>query len=558
MNTVELKTLIDELRAQKKEAEWVEFKVNNDKPDDIGEYLSALANSACLHAQPAGYLVFGIEDKTHVVVGTTLRPRQAKIGNEEIENWLARLLEPRSDFVVYECDYNGHAVVVIKIDPAHHMPVKFKGEGFVRVGTYKKKLKDHPEKERKIWLKKEKDDWSAGICEDATINDLDQVAINRARENYKRKYPGKSAEVDTWDNAAFLNKAKLTIQGKITRTAIILLGKDESEHFLSPAVARVSWILKDEHNVEKDYEHFGPPFLLSIDSLYAKIRNLKYRYLLDNTLFPTEVTKYEPYVIREALNNCIAHQDYELNGRITVVESPDDLLFANLGSFLPGSVENVIKQDAPAEYYRNSFLAHAMVNLNLIDTQGGGIKKMFSLQMQRYFPLPDYDLATLGKVKVRIIGKVLDENYTRLLIRKTDLDLKTVIVLDRVQKKENVSKPDAAELKRQRLIEGRYPNLYVAAPVAAVTNKRAEYIHNRAFDDEYYKKLVINYLRKFRSATRQDIDKLLWGKLSDVLDEKQKKNKIRNLLTALSGKDRLIRNAATSKKRSNWVLRQKG
>jgi len=553
VNNEELKTLIDELRSLPKETEWVEFKVNNDRPDDIGEYISALANSACLHEQPAGYLVFGIEDKKHNVVGTVFHPRQAKVGGEEIENWLAKQLSPRVDFIIFECDFNGRHIVAFKVDPAHHIPVKFKDEAFVRIGSYKKKLKNFPEKERKIWLKKEKEDWSAGICEGATLQDLDPAAIARARENCKQKDAAKAEDVDSWDDSTFLNKAKVTVQGKITRAAILLLGKDESEHFLSPSVARISWILKDERNVEKDYEHFGPPFLLSVDAVYVKIRNLKYRYLLDNTLFPTEVTKYEPYVIREALNNCIAHQDYELRGRITVVENPDDLLFTNLGSFLPESVEKVIEQDSPQEYYRNAFLAQAMVSLNLIDTQGGGIKKMFSLQMNRYFPLPDYDLSDPQKVKVRITGKVMDEKYTRLLINKTDLDLKTVILLDRIQKKEPISKEDATQLKKMKLTEGRFPNLYVSAPIADVTGKRAEYIRNRPFDDEHYKKMVVAYLKKYTSASRQDIDKLLLNKLSDALSDQQKKNKISNLLAQMSKKDKTVKNKGSSRT-PKWIL----
>jgi len=555
MDDEELKTLIDDFRKLPDETEWVEFKVNNDKPAEIGEYISALSNAACLHDREAGYLIFGVEDVTHKVVGTLFRPRQFKVGNEELENWLVRALDPRIDFKIHECDYDGKNVVILQIDPAHHIPVKFNAEAFIRVGTYKKKLRDFPEKERKIWLKTIQEDWSAGICEGASVDDLDSNAIAKARENYKKKYPQKSLDIDAWDDTAFLNKAKITIQGKITRTAIILLGKEESGHFLTPSIAKISWILKDEQNAEKDYEHFSPPFLLAVDAVFTKIRNLKYRYLLDNTLFPTEVTKYEPYVVREALNNCIAHQDYELRGRITVVESPDDILFTNLGKFLPESIEQVIEQDSPPEYYRNAFLAQAMVNLNLIDTQGGGIKKMFSLQMARYFPLPDYDLADSEKVKVRIFGKVLDEKYTRMLINETDLDLRTVILLDRIQKKEAIDKEDAARLKRLMLIEGRYPNIYVAAPVAIATDKRAEYIRNRSFDDEYYKKMIVDYIKKFRSATRENIDKLLWSKLSDVLDEQQKKNKIRNLLTALSTKDKVIKNVGP-KKKSKWVLRQ--
>lgn len=316
---------------------------------------------------------------------------------------------------------------------------------------------------------------------------------------------------------------------------------------------RISWILKDEHNIEKDYEHFGPPFLLNIDAVYSKIRNLKYRYLLDNTLFPTEVTKYEPYVIREALNNCIAHQDYELRGRIIVVENPDDLLFTNLGSFLPESVENIIEQDFPQEYYRNTFLAQAMVNLNLIDTQGGGIKKMFTLQKSRYFPMPDYDLRETDRVKVRITGKVIDENYTRLLIGKTDLNLKTVMSLDKVQKKVRLHSDEYRLLKSQQLVEGRFPNLFVTAHIAAVTGEKSTYIKHRAFDKKYYKALVIDFIKEFSSATRKDIDDLLMSKLPDILDQKQKKNKINNLLFEMSNRDKLIRNAG-SDKYSKWVL----
>lgn len=552
MTDDELKDLIDDLLHLPTETEWVEFKVDNRNPQDIGEYISALANSACLHNKEAGYLVFGVEDISHTIIGTSFRPRQTKKGNEELENWLARLLNPHVDFVVYEYDYDGLHIVVFQVDPAQHMPVKFNGEAFIRVGSYKRKLKDFPEKERKIWLRAHAEDWSSGICEGASIDDLDPGAIKRARENYKKKYPAQSADVDSWDDIVFLNKAKITSRGKITRTAIILLGKNEAEYLLSPSIARISWFLRDENNIEKDYEHFGPPFLLNVDFVYNKIRNLKYRYLLDNTLFPTEVTKYEPYVIREALNNCIAHQDYELRGRINVVEGPDELLFTNLGTFLPGSVERVIEQDAPPEFYRNAFLANAMVSLNLIDTQGGGIKKMFMFQMNRYFPLPDYDLTQPDRVRVRIIGKILDENYTRLLINRTNLEIKTVILLDKVQKREPIPKNDIGLLKRQKLIEGRYPALYISAPVAAITNKKAQYIRNRPFDDAHFKKMIIDYIKRFGYATRGDIDNLLMDKLSDVLSDQQKKNKIRNLIAALSRKENSIRNTGSDKK-PRWV-----
>ncbi|MGH7964057.1 MAG: ATP-binding protein [Candidatus Binatia bacterium] len=327
-----------------------------------------------------------------------------------------------------------------------------------------------------------------------------------------------------------MNKAKVCIGGKLTTTAILLLGKNESEHFLSPCIARITWILKDANNGEKDYQHFGLPFILAVEQVFAKIRNLTYRYLSSSSLFPTEVTQYHPWVIRETLHNCIAHQDYLRGGRINVVEEPESLLFTNLGDFLPGSVEEVIRRDAPPEFYRNRFLAEAMVNLNMIDTIGSGIKRIFERQRQRNFPMPDYDLGDPGRVKVRIIGKVVNENYTRLLMAIPDLDLMDVIALDKVQKGKSLTAEESKSLKAKKLVEGRRPNLFVSAKIAAATETKADYIKRRAFDKDHYKKMIMGYLEKFGQATRHEIDKLLMDKISDALTRDQKKRFIANLL----------------------------
>ena len=152
---------------------------------------------------------------------------------------------------------------------------------------------------------------------------MDEDAIAVARKNYKSKFPDKAEDVDSWDDITFLNKAKVTSKGKITRTALILLGKDESEHFLNPADVKIRWKLVDEKNDDIDYDIFGLPLILSVEKVYAKIRNIKYRYMQEGTIFPAEVSKYEPFSIREAINNCIAHQDYTKNARINVIEIPD-------------------------------------------------------------------------------------------------------------------------------------------------------------------------------------------------------------------------------------------
>ena len=297
----------------------------------------------------------------------------------------------------------------------------------------------------------------------------------------------------------------------------------------------------------------APPLLLGTDAVFGKIRNLKYRYMRDATLFPDEITQYDPWVIREALHNCIAHQDYSLGGRINVVEEPGSLLLTNVGSFIPQTVERVIEQDAPPERYRNPFLAAAMVNLNMIETIGSGIKRMFKLQRERFFPLPDYDLSDPQRVRVRLIGKVLDENYTRMLMAKTDLSLQDVIALDKVQKKAPISSAEFRLLKGQGLIEGRRPNLFVAARLAAVTGDRAAYIRYRAFDKDHYKKMVVAYLSEYGSASRKDIDGLLTDKLSDALTFEQKRNQIGNLLYEMSRRDATIR-AEGRTRSAKWVL----
>jgi ATP-dependent DNA helicase RecG len=344
----------------------------------------------------------------------------------------------------------------------------------------------------------------------------------------------------------------LTIQGAITNAAILLLGKSESATLLSPAVAKISWILRDEQNRDLDYDHFGPPFILGVDEVLRKIRNLTLRTLPSGTLFPQEITQYDPWVIREALHNCIAHQDYTLRGKINVVEQPTSILLTNVGSFLPGDVEKVIHQDAPLEIYRNPFLADAMVSLNMIDTQGGGIKRMFQVQIKRSFPLPDYDLSERERVAVAVRGEILDEQYSRLLMEKADLDLWQVIVLDKIQKRVKVTREEHRRLSAAGLVEGRYPNLIIAGPVAKLTGHEARHIRERGFSKQYYLDMILALILEHGPISRRKIDLLILDKLPDVLTQKQKENKLHNLLSEMCRKKQ-IRNAG-SRSRPQWVV----
>lgn len=432
-----------------------------------------------------------------------------------------------------------HKIVWILTIPKHQTrrPVFVHNKAWQRIGESIVEIK--PERMSRILNEIEVPiDWSSAIIPEATIDDLDSEAIKKAREQFAIRNPNKADELESWDDATFLNKAKVTVQGKITRTALILLGKEDSEHFLSPFVAKIRWSLKDKDNQNKDYEIFSIPFILAVDKFRAKVRNVKYHMVRNDSMFPDEMMRYDIFNLREPLHNCIAHQDYTKCARIEVVEVEDDrLIFQNYGQFLPDSIESVVQRDCPESVYRNRFLTDAMRNLNMIETEGGGIKKMFNKQRVRLFPMPEYDLSD-EKVKVTIIGRVIDEAFARILTENQDLTLIQIMLLDKVQKHKELSVEEIKFLKSHNYIEGRKPNFYLSAKVVKPTKNRklkSAYIHNKAFDNEHYRNLILQYLDKFGRATREDIDVLLWDKLPAHLDadENKKKGKIGNLLSSL-------------------------
>ncbi|MBN2734556.1 MAG: putative DNA binding domain-containing protein [Methanomicrobiaceae archaeon] len=538
------------------ETEWIEFKEAKEDYDfeKLGRLFSALSNEANLNGEDCGWLIFGVTDKLpRNIVGTNYR--KTAPGLERLKPKIAEQTNHRMTFSgIHEFQMDDKRVIMFEIPPATRgIPTTWKGNAFGRVHESLESLTLN-EIER-IRNQNGESDWSAEICRNASLSDLDSEAVLFAREKYREKNPSLSDEIDKWNDEEFLNRAKVCIEGKVTNAAIILLGKNESEHFISPAISQITWILKDNFGIEKDYQHFGPPFIIAVDKVYSKIRNLTYRYIANETLFPTEVSQYDSYVIRETLNNCIAHQDYKQCTRIQVIEEPDALLFTNRGDFLPGSVENVIISDSPPDFYRNRFLANAMVNLNMIDTIGSGIKRIFKHQRDRNFPMPDYDLKDSGLVKIRIFGKILNENYTRLLIQRRDLDIMDIIALDKIQKKQSLSNDEIKRLRSKKLIEGRKPIFFISEYVAKKTNSRAEYIRNRSFDKNHFKDMIVEYLKKFDEAKYKDFEDLIFDKLSDALDEKQKKHFIRNILQEMRKEN--VLSTKGYKKGTSWILSKK-
>ena len=294
--------------------------------------------------------------------------------------------------------------------------------------------------------------------------------------------------------------------------------------------AQLTWNLVGQ---ESAYRHFRLPFLLNATDLASQIRNVQLRLLPPNELIYREISKYDERSILEALYNCVAHQDYTKDSRVIVTERIDRLVFESVGEFYDGTPDDYALEDRAPRKYRNPFLVEAMTELNLIDQMGYGIHRMVQDQVRRFLPLPDYDLSRPGEVKLTIPGGVIDEAYSRLLMVRTDLPLDDVLALDRVQKHLPIADDAVARLKRAKLIEGRKPHFHVSAVVADAMDARAQYMQTRALDDEYYAKLVVEYLERFGQGTRKEIDAFLWNKLPDVLTADQKQSKVHNLLTRL-------------------------
>ncbi|HEY4629429.1 MAG TPA: RNA-binding domain-containing protein [Flavobacterium sp.] len=527
---------------ENEKCEWKEFKslknsVSGDAGSDIISYISAIAN------MQGGNLIIGIQDKTLNIVGI-----------QDFAGYTIENIRFRINGNITNLNVDGFSIQEFttsdtnKVVWIFHIPKhQFRLPVYAHKKTWQR-IDDNLVEMTKARLDaileqvQVNKDWSKVTIPEATLEDLDSEAIKKARVEFKKRNPKYSDEVDNWNDSDFLNKAKLTIKGKITRTALILLGKDESEHYLSSSV-KIRWNLKTVDNQDKDFEIFSIPFILSVDEVYKKIRNLKYRYLRDGTLFPDEVLRYEPFIIRESLNNAIAHQDYSKGARINVVEFEDDhLVFSNYGSFLPKSVEDVVLNDTPEEVYRNPFLVEAMKNLDMIETQGGGIRKIFNFQKQRFFPLPNYNFED-NKVKITITGKILDENFAKIIIKNSNLGLDEIILLDKVQKHKEISENEFKHLKKLKYIEGSRLNFYLSHQIIESTNDenlQAEYLANRSFDDSHFKDMILECLKKWGKTKRNKIDNLIIPKLSTALSEEKKKNKVTNYLSALRMEGKIV------------------
>lgn len=484
--------------------EWKEFKnLKNsfcgDEKDDVISYVSAIAN------MEGGHLVLGVKDKTLEIVGTDIsrltfngQPANTQSATFKLTEQCTYLSSEELSIEEYVTDDTNKRVWIIHI-PKHlpRRPVLAHKKAWQRIEDSLVEMTSERMSvilEEPIYSAK---DWSAEIVPNATIDDLDEVAIAKARKMFKKVHDRiPETEVNAWSIEEFLSMSGVMINGKITRAAILLLGKPMSEYKLAPAVAQITWTRRDKNEDVIDYEHFTVPFILTVDEVLAKIDNLTMREMPGGTLFPDTMKQYDDYTIREALHNCIAHQDYTLQQRINFVENPGYIYYANGGSFIPGTLQAALRTQGPQRHFRNQCLCKAMVHFNMIDTVSRGIKKMFNEQRRRHFPMPDYEIDAVNKeVAVRIYGNVINERYTQLLKTDESLSLQDCIMLDAVQKGRTIHEDVAKDLLRRGLIEGETPNYSISLGIAKVTHQLSTYTKTKGLEKEKLRQMILQYLK---------------------------------------------------------------
>ena len=382
--------LLSRLLAQPHETECVEWKENDSHPDGIGEYLSALANSAALHGKEAGYIIWGVQDATREIVGTNFEPRSAKIGNQELENWLTTLLTPSTSFCIYEFTYNNKPIVLIEVSPASSIPVRFKGTEFIRVGTYKKKLKDHPDKERDLWALFARASFEGGISQShvSAADVLSLLDYSSYFDVTKQSHPEDRVRILARLASEKLVNAHEDDTYDITNLGAILFARDlNTFDRLSRKALRVI-VYRGHNRAETIREQVGVRgYAAGYEGAISFINSQLPQNEQIGPALREEVRMYPEIAIRELVANAIIHQDFNMTGTGPIVEIfVDRIEITNPGKPL---VDTMRILDLPPQS-RNETLAAFMRRINICEERGSGIDKVI-IQVELFqLPPPDF------------------------------------------------------------------------------------------------------------------------------------------------------------------------
>lgn len=386
MNHRELAELLASLIELPRETEWVEFKVDDSQPEEIGEYLSALANSAALHQKDTAYIVWGVENGTHKVVGTSFQPRETKVGNEEIENWLTRSLSPRIEFKIHEFIYENNSVVIFQVKPCRHTQVRFKETEFVRIGTYKKRLKDYPEKERALWFQIAKVPFEREPA--ATDLTADEVL---ARLDYPSYFELSSQNLPP-DKASILERLqreKLIAHQHADRWSVTSLGAmlfakrmAEFETITRKAIRVI--VYRGNSRIQTVKEQVGTKgYAAGFQGMISYVNDQLPTNEHIGAALRTEVRVYPELAIRELVANALIHQDLNVSGDGPMVEIFNDRIeITNPGKPLIDPLRFI---DEPPQS-RNEAMASFMRRMNICEERGSGVDKV--IHQAEFFQLP--------------------------------------------------------------------------------------------------------------------------------------------------------------------------
>jgi ATP-dependent DNA helicase RecG len=381
-----LQGLVTELRKLPAETGWVEFKENNSNPEEIGEYLSALSNSAALHGKTYAYLVWGVRNQTHEVTGTAFRPSLAKKGNEDLENWLLRLLSPRLHFRWYEFEYQGQPVVLLEIPRATGKPTQFSGIELIRVGSYRQKLKDYPDLERELWR----------IFDTTPFEELKAMErVETAQVLTLLDYP---SYFELLSRPLPANRAKLldslaedqlivaNVAGgwDITNLGAILFAKDlNAFKRLSRKAVRVI-VYEGRGRLKTIREQDGRKgYAAGFGRLIEFLNAILPRNEVVGAALRKDVPMYPELAIRELVANSLIHQDLSVTGAGPMIEIFSDRMeITNPGLPL---VKTERFLDTPPRS-RNEALASLMRRAGICEERGSGVDKVVS--QTEYYQLP--------------------------------------------------------------------------------------------------------------------------------------------------------------------------
>ncbi len=383
--------LVRELCKLPRETEWAEFKHNNADPQEIGEYISALANAAALNGKAFAYLVWGIEDGTHRVIGTSFSSSASKKGNEPLENWLLRLLAPKIHFRFYELTAEGQPVVLLEVGQAFRHPVRFQNEAFIRIGAIKKPLNEAPDRERALWRVFDQTPFERGIAIDrVTVDEVLRLLDYPAYfELLQRQLPA-----DRNGIVAALEDDELIKRGeagdwRVTNLGAVLFAKRLDDFVgLRRSALRVIQYRGTSRVVTLKEQVGGKGYASGFEEMLSYVNGLLRSDEVIGQALRRSVPMFPELAIRELVANALIHQDFFVTGAGPMVEIFDDRIeITNPGEPLVDTRRFV---DTPPRS-RNETLASLMRRFRICEERGSGIDKVVSEVELYQLPAPLFE-----------------------------------------------------------------------------------------------------------------------------------------------------------------------